>query len=200
MANAVELSNLALSHLGSDANVASISPPDGSVEAGYCARYFPIARRVMLTTFEWSFATKRAELAEVTNQSDVWTYAYATPADCLKPWRVLKAGAADEQDGAEFVWEDGVIYTHEPNAVLKYSRDVTDTTRFTPQFDSAISWLLASYLAGPIIKGNEGANASVKLLQRAMQEGATAGASNANSATVKHGGVDQVPDHLKVRA
>lgn len=187
MANPVELSNLALSHLGSDANVASISPPDGSVEAGYCARYYPFARKVLLTSFEWSFATKRVELAEVDNPSSTWSFAYATPGDCIKPWAVLKAGATDEVDTADFAWEDGVILTHEENAVLRYTRDITDTTKFTAQFDSALSWMLASYLAGPIIKGNEGANASLKYLERAMQEGRQAAASNANSQSFTHG-------------
>lgn len=197
MANPVELSNLALSHLGSDANVASISPPDGSVEAGYCARYYPIARKVLLTSFEWSFAIKRLALAEVDNASDVWSFAYATPGDCLKPWAVLKAGATRESDTADYAWEDGVIYTHEEDAVLRYTRDITDTTKFTAQFDSALSWLLASYLAGPIIKGNEGANASLKFLERAMQEGRQAAAHNANSQSVSHG--DQTPSIIAAR-
>lgn len=197
MANAVEICNLALGHLGSEANVASINPPDGSVEAGYCARYFPIARKVMLTMFEWNFAIKRKELAQVANQSDVWLFAYAQPSDCLKPWSILKAGAVRESDGAEFTVEDSVIYTNEPNAVLRYTRDVTDTTRYTPQFDSALSWLLASYLAGPIIKGNEGAQASLRFLERSRTEGTSAASINANASSAKHG--DQVPAILAAR-
>ena len=198
MANAVELSNMALSHLGSDAVVVSLSPPDGSVEAGHCARFYPIARKVLLTTFEWSFATKRATLAEVDNDSHVWLFAYALPADCLKPWAILKAGATRESDSANYAIEDNVLYTNEENAVLRYTRDITDTTRFTAQFDSALSWVLASYLAGPLIKGNEGANASLKFLERAMQEGRNASASNANSQSTSHG--DQTPAIIAARA
>ena len=75
MANPVEICNLALSHLGSSATVSAISPPDGSVEAGYCARFYGMARQLSLTAFTWQFALKRVALAEVTNTSTVWLYA-----------------------------------------------------------------------------------------------------------------------------
>jgi hypothetical protein len=187
VANAVEICNLALGHLGSEANVASISPPDGSTEAGYCARYFPLARKLTIALAQWSFATKRSELAEVDNLSVVWQFAYSLPSNCIKPYRILKSGASTEQDGAAFTIEDNVIFTNEPNAVLVYTRDVTDTTRFSPEFISAMSWMLASYLAGPIIKGNEGANAALKLRERAINETRTASAADANRSSETHG-------------
>ena len=71
MANPVEICNLALSHLGSSATVSAIAPPDGSVEAGYCARFYGMARQLSLTAFTWQFALKRVALAEVTNTSTV---------------------------------------------------------------------------------------------------------------------------------
>ncbi len=196
MANAVDICNIALSHLGSDAVVTSISPPDGSVEAGRCAQFYPIARKVMLSVTNWSFATKRVALAEVTNPSSVWLYAYAQPADCLKPIHIFKLGA-EEEDTADFEIEDGVILTNEAEAVLKYTRDVTDTTKYSSPFVSALSWMLSSYLAGPIIKGAAGANASTSLLERAMVEARAAGANDANRSDVKTD--DFVPQSLGVR-
>ncbi len=196
MANAVDICNLALSHIGSDAVVTAISPPDGSVEAGYCARFYPLARKVMLSATNWSFATKRVALAEVTNPSSIWLYAYAQPADCLKPVHIFKAGA-DEEDSAEFEVENSIILTNEPDAVMKYTRDVTDTTKYIEPFVSALSWMLASYLAGPILKGSAGVNAAGALLERAMQEARAAGANDANRSDVTTD--DFTPQHLKVR-
>lgn len=189
MANAVEICNLALGHIGSDANIASISPPDGSAEAGYCARYYPLARKLTISLAQWSFATTRKQLAQVTNASVVWLFAYAQPADCIKPYRVLKSGATNEQDGASFTIEGGVIYTNEAEATLVYTRDITDATKFTPEFVSALSWMMASYLAGPVIKGNEGANAAVKLRERAIVETRSASAGDANRSSETHGAV-----------
>jgi len=55
--------------------------------------------------------------------------------------------------------EDGavVIYTNQVDAVCRYNRTITDTTTFSPLFVDALAWYLASYLAGPIIKGEMGA-------------------------------------------
>ena len=189
MANAVEICNLALGHIGSDANIASIAPPDGSAEAGYCARYYPLARKLTISLAQWSFATTRKQLAQVTNASVVWLFAYAQPADCIKPYRVLKSGATNEQDGASFTIEGGVVYTNEAEATLVYTRDITDATKFTPEFVSALSWMMASYLAGPVIKGNEGANAAVKLRERAIVETRSASAGDANRSSETHGAV-----------
>ena len=196
MANAVDICNLSLSHIGSDAVVTSISPPDGSVEAGYCARFYPLARKVMLAVTNWSFATKRATLAPLANPSSIWLYAYAQPADCLKPIRIFKAGA-EEEDTADFEVEDNIILTNEAEAVLKYTRDVTDTTKYNAPFVSALSWMLASYLAGPVLKGPTGVNAANALLERAMQEARAAGANDANRSDVKTD--DFVPQSLRVR-
>lgn len=198
MANPVEICNLALSHLGSSATVSAIAPPDGSVEAGYCARFYGMARQIALTAVTWQFALKRVALAEVTNTSTVWLYAYRKPSDCLKPLRVLKSGAVDESYGADYEMEGQVIVTNEPEAVLKYAYDVTDTTQYTPEFVSVLSFMLASYLVGPIVKGVDGANAGAKFRERAMGEAALAGASDANRSHSSHGG--QTPSAIAARA
>ena len=72
MASPVQICNMALSHIGSEARVSSISPPDGSVEAGHCATFYDVARTEMLEPGNWAFALKRAALAQVTNPRPVW--------------------------------------------------------------------------------------------------------------------------------
>lgn len=178
MASVIDVCNLALSHLGDGAQVISISPGDGSVQAAYCARFYPIARDVVLSAFDWSFATKRAAIAEVVNPSpDDWLYAYALPATCLRPLSALYPGVPWRNFGAgsdtgtfPFVIEaaaDGtpVMYTNLQTAVLRYIYGVTDTTRFPPLVVIAISRLLASYLAGPIIKGDTGVKVAMGQLK-----------------------------------
>lgn len=215
MASVVDTCNTALSHVGARAQISSISPPDGSVEAGYCARFYPIARREMIEAHSWGFSKTRITLAEVTNPSTIWTYAYALPADCLKPVRVLALTTAnvlwpqslwvdntltsvvDENEGREFDIENGVILTHEPEAVLLYRRDVTDTAKFSPLFGSALSMLLASYLAGAIVKDAVGIKMGDALRSRAFGMLGKAAASDANAST-EH--VYHTPDHIRVRA
>lgn len=199
MASNVDLTNIALGHLGSDAQVTSIEPPDGSPEAGYGKRFLAVARREMIESFEWRFTVRRARLAPLSlNPSDQWLYAYAAPGDCLKPRRVLTLGVATvftladslsrgntinatDQDGAPFDFENGVILTNEPEAVLLYQTDVTDPNKFTPGFFSALGYLLAAYLAGPVIRGKAGVAAAQNYRQLALSMGQAAAGLDANS-------------------
>ena len=201
MASEVDICNTALAHLGSDAAISSIDPPDGSTEAGYCRRFYPIARKEMIEAFAWRFAQKRLLLAEVDNPSRAWSYAYALPSDCVRPLRVLTAeqdrwfaleyertGSPvstlfDDSKSAAYEVEDGILYTHEPQAVLLYLRDVVDTTRFTPGFVAGLSYLLASYLAGPLVRGGEGVQTGQGYRQQAMQIGGNAAAFSANASS-----------------
>lgn len=89
MPSVVDLCNTALSHIGAENTVTSIDPPDGSVEAGHCATFWPIARRFALEMVKPTWAKKRVTLAQVTNTSTVWEFAYALPSDCVHPLRVL---------------------------------------------------------------------------------------------------------------
>lgn len=195
MASVVQICNMALSHIGSDAIVTSIDPPDGSVEAGHCSRFYDIARTAMLEAGHWAFARKRVELAEVTNDSTVWTYAYALPSDCLRPQTVLRLSADNvfqletftltELKGADYELEGQVLRTNEPDAVLLYTIDITDTTKFTPSFTSALGFMLASYLGGPIVKGNEGAKLGDAMRERAIAEARASASLNANASSTR---------------
>lgn len=209
MASVAQICNMALSHIGSDARVSSISPPDGSVEAGHCATFFDQARTELIEPGNWRFAVKRVALAEVTNVSTAWAYAYARPSDCMNPKRILRAGSTftvftqddtsyspTDDDCAAFNVEGDVIYSNEPDAVLLYTSDITDTTKLTPSFVSALSYLLASYLAGPIIKGNEGVKIGDAMRQRAMALASTAETASANASSTSH---DFTPSQVTAR-
>lgn len=60
-----------------------------------------------------------------------------------------------------------VLYTNQENALLRYQALVTDTTKFSQLFVLTLSWHLASMLAGPIIKGDQG-SAEAKRCQQMM--------------------------------
>lgn len=216
MASDVDVCNMALSHLGSEAAVVSLTPPDGSAEAGHCKRFFALARRQALELAGFSWTKKRAALASVTNPSSVWTYAYQLPGDCITPLRVLQANfntalvdsytgrvvTADELRtltealGADFQQEGSVLLTHEPDAVLLYTRDVTDLTRASASFISGLSYLLASFIAGPILKGKEGAAAGRELREAAKVILADAAVQDTAPGAES---LDFVPGSLKAR-
>ncbi len=167
MASEVDIINLALSRLGDSATVSSISPPEGSAQAEHAARFYPIARNSLLELHSWGFATRRKPLAMLTSNSSVWDFAYATPAGMLAPLCVLPNDATDDAaDTRPYIIESDdsggrILYTDQADAILRYTALITDTTRFSPLFVDALSWLLASNLAGPLLKGDAGRNASM---------------------------------------
>lgn len=161
MASEVDICNLALSHLGDPATIASIDPPEGSPQARYCARYYPIARDLAQEAHAWAFNTRRAVLASVPLPATVegeWLYAYVLPANCVRALRVYTPGHTEQGQSDDFTIEasdDGgqrVVYTNTPGACVQYLVRVADTTRYPPSFVSALSYLIARYVAGPLTK------------------------------------------------
>lgn len=215
MASSVDICNLALGHLGDSATVASIDPPEGSAQAQHCARFYPIAVNSLLEMASWSFATKRAYLAEVENAWPMWVYAYAAPSDMVNAISVLPKDAMDDYSETlvpafDQPWPQGycpppvsaiytpqpfamevnsagqqVILTNVPTAVLRYTSLVQDTAKFTPLFTAALAWYLASMIAGPLLKGDVGAAESKRCLQMFQAVEAMAESSDANQRNIK---------------
>ena len=183
MATEVDICNLALAHLGDDATIASLNPPEGSAQAEKAARFYPIARNSLLEMHTWNFAAKRGNIALTTNSLDQWDYAYVAPADMMSPVAIIsptaqndyatRMSAGDTPGGItsnyaptivagqytpqQFTLEGDLIYTNQENAMLRYQAFITDPSLFSPLFVITLSWHLASMLAGPVIKGDQGA-------------------------------------------
>lgn len=212
MASDVDICNMALALLGDAATLASIDPPEGSAQASHCARFYPIARDALLEMSDWSFTTLRVQLAPVTNSFPMWAYAYQAPSDMLTPIAVLANDAADDYS-EPYVQDVGycreipmgsaryapqpfaletdptlgvqVILTNQEAAVLRYTRTSSDPTLFSPLFVTVLSYWLASYLAGPIIKGDAGMKVAQMMRQSAMDLLPKATASDANQQMIR---------------
>jgi len=197
MASEVEICNLALSHLGDTATVASLEPPEGSAQAEHCARFYPMARDALLEMHAWNFATRRVVPAELANNWTQWAHAYAKPADCLRVLGVMHRlatddftmstgmplqGVATEVPYSLEVGDDlqDVLYTNQEEAAIRYVARVVDTAKFSPIFVLTLSHYLASMLAGPLLKGDVGkaeAKAQMQLMQVWLAQARQADAS-----------------------
>ncbi|MFV0602029.1 MAG: hypothetical protein ACK5NE_09480 [Brachymonas sp.] len=185
MSNVVDICNLALAHLGDDATVSSIDPPEGSAQAEHCARFYPIARDSLLEMHAWGFATRRAELAQLITPSWGWSFAYARPAGALRILAVLPPGAKGDAQTEDYELEcdangKPLIFTNQEQASARYTVPVTDPSVFSPLFVDALAWLLASHLAGPVLKGEAGASMAASCLKLCAQVLGSARVSDAN--------------------
>lgn len=205
MASAVDICNLALAHLGDEATVASINPPEGSAQAEHCARFYPLARDSLLELHEWGFATRTVQLAQLSGSRWGWQYAYAQPAGTIKLIGVIPPSAASSLDlkgksqpySRESDTNGGtIILTDQPNALARYIALVEDTTKFTPLFTQTLTWHLAAMLAGPVLKGDAGATAAQHCTGVMSAWLSQAKTSDANQRKVKQ---DHTPDWLQGR-
>ncbi len=191
MATDLDICNLALAHLGDDATVASIDPPEGSIQAAHCARFYPVARDSLLEMHNWGFTTTRIALSLLAaTPLSGWVYAYAQPSDAINLLGVFIPGSTDDFNPQDFETEtlaDGtnVIYSNTQSAVLRYTRHVTDPSQFSPLFTDALGWLLASMLAGPLLKGTTGAQATVQSYKMFLAQFGKAAASDAGQRRVR---------------
>ena len=184
MSTDVDICNIALSHLGDTASVASINPPETSAQAQYCARFYPIARDSILEMHDWSFITRRDPLALLAVTNAQWDYVYAVPDLFLGAIAVIPPDAQDDCSASvnttypsgypgevlnsavayspqPFCIEtlstgDLVVCTNQEDAVLRYTVSITDSAKFPALVVLTLSWLLASMLAGPLLKGDVG--------------------------------------------
>jgi len=193
MVSDVDICNTALSFIGDTARITNISPPDPSVQAQLCHKFYPIALRNTLEMHNWAFATKRTEMTLVDLEHieehvghdhvhtwgthcdcSEWEYFYELPRHFLKAISVVPAESPDDylqsQDFSVQLDSLGVprLYTDCKDAILVYTEYVVETHLFPPLFQMAVAWHLASLLAGPIIKGENGANESKRCLQMMM--------------------------------
>lgn len=175
MASQVEIVRMALSHIADAARVQSIAPPDNSVAAQHAATFYPQARDEILEAAAWPFACRIESLTLSSDQPDPdvesWGYSYQLPDDHLRTLKVLLPG--DKITSANQPYEertdstelDMLIFTDAEDARIYYIYREEQTGRYTPLFISALSYLLASYLAGPLVKGATGVRMANSLKQ-----------------------------------
>lgn len=222
MATEVDIANLALGYLGDVATVSSITPPEGSVQAGRCARFYPMARDQLIQSRNWACATRRATPAGVATTITQWAYGYALPANTLDVIAVMPPGYAtsldDLWDGCEFEAvkqtpgfqgvdftveqaDDGsmVLYTNQPDATILYVIRQTNTNLYPPLMVNALARLLASMLAGPVLKGDAGRKESQNQMQEFRLLFSQADVKDANMRSTSANN-DYVPSGVRSRA
>lgn len=178
MSSEVELCNLALGNIRAG-SINSLDEP--SLQAQTCKLRYPFIRDRLLTEIPWGFNRKIRALSLLTTEIFNWAYAYQYPTDCLKIHRLV--GAHEELANADadvvsrlldsqllplkdlrtqipyevFNFSDNkTIGTNEADLRIDYAAKITDPTLFSPDFTLALSHLLASELAIPLVGAETG--------------------------------------------
>lgn len=183
MASTIDICNLALMRIGQRGNLASIDPSEsGSPLSEACNNFFDIVKNDFLEAFPWSFAVRRAALSKLAAAPLGYSAAYRLPSDCIRVVQLLysqeDAGYIDRLvhrcaqrrlDQAEWDVElvDGIpaLLTDAAPDAVRYISTKADVNRFSPLAADALSWLLASHLAGYVLQGDAGMQQAQKCMQ-----------------------------------
>lgn len=186
MTSVVGICNLAMSHLSRRAEITAISPPDGTKEAALCQIFYPVARDFILSQREWIFAKTRVALADLGSPPGDWQYRYGPlPADYLRAIALYVTGEDPSLNPGghpyKIEWDATagypVLFANIETAELHYIFRQEVTGYYDANCVLAMSWYLASLLAGPLTQDkNKGALCE----QKALYYLGEAGQINAN--------------------
>ena len=166
--------NLAIGHLGSKESVESITTPKKAEEI-VCAQWWDITRRKTLKLIKPNFALKRAILAASSGIVFGSENCFNIPADCLA---VLGVGNIEDKENILTV-ENGKIFIdgdYDDGLQLRYVKDETDATKFTPEFVELLSWALAKNICFALTQSKD---LLAYITQMMPQELSSASAMNA---------------------
>lgn len=143
-----KICNLANGSLGLKNSISNITTPKTDKEVNF-AQWYDLVRQYLLKTLMPNFALYRLTVSAVTIPDGYVGYylaGYEYPVRCLK---LLGLGAIDCVRDPPTV-ESGIIFTNNnypKGAPLRIIDDVTDVTRFTPDFIMAFVFVLAKVTA-----------------------------------------------------
>lgn len=133
--SSLQICNSSLIKLGVEV-ISSLT--ENSRAALLCNEQYDKKRKQLLRSHYWNFAIKRAALVSTgITPAYEFSYEYTLPADYLRM-------ADKEYADAFYQVESGKLYTNYSDFKCKYVADITDTTKFTPDFDELLSMLIAS--------------------------------------------------------
>lgn len=153
MSSKIEIWNRALSNIGVKQFVQSES--ENSNEASVLGVHWDAAVRKTLVDHPWPFARAYRTLALIEQDpSTDWAYSYRYPTDCLMVRRIVSENGRTDPFPPPFaIGQDdqgGLIYTDYPDAVIEYTKSVTEPERFDVAFEEALVWYLSYMCAIPL--------------------------------------------------
>src|SRR5690606_2284091 len=149
----VEIFNEALSAIGVRSSISL--PDEQSREAEVCRLWYPTVRRLVLRAAPWHSARTASRLGLLAERSDnaAWTpddpepgyrFAYGQPSDLLHPnWLTTYNRFVQ----ALYKGSQKAIMTNEPDAILIYTKDLTNVSLWDAGLRMAVVQGLASYIA-----------------------------------------------------
>lgn len=169
MASKTSVCNEALFHLKNSKTLTDVDTDD-SVQSRAFLMFYDDALREMYEEFEFPFSKTIEDLALVEDDPDdgaEWGHSYRRPSLCAKPRYIVDGNMAPSAISPRIAFEEGadstggLIFTDEDDAVLCYSKIITNVALMPGKFRKALSYKLA-YLVAPTLCGEDRAGLGQK--------------------------------------
>jgi hypothetical protein len=160
-----DLANLALGNLG----IPTIDDIESttSEEAKACNLVYDDVRKIYLAEATPGFSRADVALAIAADEeSEVYDYVYTYPADCIKTREIWNEGATpriEYEVGSHSSGTSKVIVTNQEDAILVYTRDITNLNMFTSHDIDALSYLFSAKI---VMKLKRNEQLETKMAQR----------------------------------
>lgn len=183
MMSDTKIANMALGHVGVSKQIGNLIT-ERSLEANACREWFEVCRESALGDFHWSFATKFKTVGLVENNpTQEWAYSYRYPSDCIDVRRILSGQRTDVRATRvpfRIASDDegGIILTDMQNAQIEYTWLNKDASKYSTNFATAMSLMLANYIV-PQLSGGDPFQRQQKIMQLYAMEISKAATNNA---------------------
>lgn len=150
MASEADICNRALNLIGAK-RINALS--DSTENARACNDIYDQVRDQILEEQDWSFASIRQELSAdpTAPTGDDYNYRYNLP---TSPKCIVVRGIVNNE-GADYQIEGDFLLTNETSVTIRYTAQITDTSKFTEGFIAALAGRLALELSYKL-KGSGG--------------------------------------------
>lgn len=175
MATSTDIVNVALRRIGAT-RIASLAT-DGSKEGIAGRDLYDPARRMLLVSHNWNFATKRVMRSSSTAAhigtapAFGYDYAYILPDDFLR----MVSVHPDESDRGTVEYrletqdeDDRVLMCSATSVYLKYIYDVEDVAVMSEAFRDTLAWMLARDFAAALSKSTAAAEMAEGMYRRQL--------------------------------
>lgn len=160
MSSKTQIANMALVHLGHEKPIGNLMTEKSS-EAITARTFYDIAVDMVLSKVAWPFATTFGDAGLIEEEPNTeWAYSYRYPSNCITVRRVISGLRNDNRDQkVPFkIGEDAtgqLFWCDEQDAIIEYTKRITETARFSADFTLTVSYYLAYLMAPGITSGDE---------------------------------------------
>ena len=171
--NNIDICNLALSYIGKG-TIADLE--ERNENARQCKLHYDHQRQMLLRDYDWGFARRIVDLAEVNAKIPGWQYVYKYPAKCLAVRRLFPQQDCDlarskkEYEVLIINESDKVLCCNHEAAQVEYTYDVTNADLFPNEFNETLARALASALAIALTGSAQVQQAQYQLMQLALNK------------------------------